>query len=367
MEAAKSTYYQGWLQKMNELKLVDPNAWTWLMGVPPKAWCNHAFIHQAILSVRDKPILTMCEWIRKYLMNRCSASSIKLKKWPHKVMPIPRKRLGKEVMLSGHWLPTWAMDETFEELVGIPCRHDIAALGFRQQNPEDFVDHCYHRDKYAICYSFAISPINGEEIWPEVQSDPVMPPMYKRGPGRPKKLRIREYGEDGARRRRLPGVSYRCTKCDKFGHNAQTCKSTTQDPNALKRKRKVKVEVQSGTTQEITQTEVQTQGLGEGQAEGQLIGQAEEQADGQAEGQGDGQGEGQGEGQTNMHKTLQRMDQHKKGKKHIKMRTSERQKLFWFKKPIIGPGANPDQPLSLTDEENDGDSKRGKNKLKKKF
>ncbi|XP_058776819.1 uncharacterized protein LOC131651168 [Vicia villosa] len=26
MEAAKSTYYQGWLQKMNELKLVDPNA-----------------------------------------------------------------------------------------------------------------------------------------------------------------------------------------------------------------------------------------------------------------------------------------------------------------------------------------------------
>ena len=60
--------------------------------------------------------------------------------------------------------------------------------------------------------------------------------MYKKGPGRPRKLRIRECGEEGARRRRLPGVSYRCTKCDKFGHNAQTCKSTTQDPNGLKRK-----------------------------------------------------------------------------------------------------------------------------------
>ncbi|XP_058769018.1 uncharacterized protein LOC131642868 [Vicia villosa] len=325
MEAAKSTYYQGWLQKMNELKLVDPNAWTWLMGVPPKAWCKYAFsfypkcdvlmnnisesFNATILSVRDKPILTMCEWIRKYLMNMCPASSLKLKKWPHKVMPIPRKRLDKEVMLSGHWLPTWAMDATFEvnhsyngqkfvvdiskrscscnfwELVGIPCRHAIAALGFRQQNPEDFVDHCYCRDKYAICYSFSISPINGEEMWPEVQSDPIIPPMYKRGPGRPKKLRIRECGEDGARRRRFPGVSYRCTKCDKFGHNAQTCKSTTQDPNALKRKRKMKVEVQSGTTEVQTQglSEVQTQGQAEGQTEGQVIGQAEGQVEAQIE------------------------------------------------------------------------------------
>ncbi|XP_058729589.1 uncharacterized protein LOC131601732 [Vicia villosa] len=39
MEAAKATYYKGWLQKMNELKLKDPDAWTWLMGVPLNSWC----------------------------------------------------------------------------------------------------------------------------------------------------------------------------------------------------------------------------------------------------------------------------------------------------------------------------------------
>ena len=44
-----------------------------------------------------------------------------------------------------------------------------------------------------------------------------------------------ECGEDDARRRR-PGVAYKCTKCDKFGHNVMSCKSHTQDPNALKRK-----------------------------------------------------------------------------------------------------------------------------------
>ncbi|KAI5397886.1 hypothetical protein KIW84_063628 [Lathyrus oleraceus] len=70
-------------------------------------------------------------------------------------------------------------------------------------------------EKYALCYGFVVSPINGQEIWLEFQSEELLPPMYKKGPSRSRKLRIREYSEDGARRR-LPGVSYRFTKCDKF-------------------------------------------------------------------------------------------------------------------------------------------------------
>ena len=61
----------------------------------------------------------------------------------------------------------------------------------------------------------------------------VLPPSYKKGPGRPRKVRIRELGEEGARRRRH-GVAYKYIKCDKFGHNALTCKSLTQVPNAMK-------------------------------------------------------------------------------------------------------------------------------------
>ncbi|XP_058781430.1 uncharacterized protein LOC131655613 [Vicia villosa] len=439
MEAAKATYYQGWLQKMNELKLIDLDAWTWLMGVPPKSWCKHAFsfypkcdvlmnnisesFNATILSVRDKPILTMCEWIRLYLMNRCSASSAKLKKWPHKVMPIPRKRLDKEVMLSGHWLPTWAMDETFEvnhsyngqkfvvdiakrsctcnfwELVGIPCRHAIAALSFRQQNPEDFVDSCYHRDKYAICYSFPISPINGEEMWPEVDADPIMPPMYKRGPGRPKKLRIRECGEEGARRRRLPGVSYRCTICDKFGHNAQTCKSTTQNPNALKRKKKVKLDAQTTATHgaetgatDVPQSDatdgVQTDATHGAESGATAVTQTAA-TDGVQSAATDGvqtetnQTDFFGDITDDVISSLPEFNStqcsavdgasQRRGKKKmsptkpIKRRTSERQKLFWFKKPITGPGATSEQPISVTDEDNNDESRRGKKKLKKNY
>lgn len=103
----------------------------------------------------------------------------------------------------------------FWELVGIPCRYIITALGYRQQNPEMFVDEFYSREKYVICYGFAVSPIKGQEMWYEVQSEELLPPMYKKGLGRLRKLRIRKCGEDGARRR-LSGVSYRCIKYDKF-------------------------------------------------------------------------------------------------------------------------------------------------------
>ncbi|XP_050877691.1 uncharacterized protein LOC127081480 [Lathyrus oleraceus] len=234
MGAAKATYYQAWVQKMNELKNADPNAWTWLMAVPTKSWCKHAFsfypkcdtlmnnisesFNATILAARDKPILTMCEWIRKYLMNRLSTSASKLENWPHKVMPIPRRRLDNEVFRSGHWLPTWSIAETFQvthsynthefivdiakrlcscnfwELVGIPCRHAVAALSYRKQNPDEFVYACYTREKFALCYGFSVSPINGQDMWPEVEMEPPLPPAYKNGPGRPKKIRIRETG-----------------------------------------------------------------------------------------------------------------------------------------------------------------------------
>jgi hypothetical protein len=58
--------------------------------------------------------------------------------------------------------------------------------------------------------------------------------MYKRGPGRPRKLRIRQFDEDGVRRPRR-GKKH-CTRCGKPGHTVISCKSKTQDPDSLKRK-----------------------------------------------------------------------------------------------------------------------------------
>jgi hypothetical protein len=126
----------------------------------------------------------------------------------------------------------------FWDLVGIACRHVVAALGYRSQNPVDFMDNYYSREKYASCYGFGVSPINGADMWPkppEGVDDIILPPLYKNGPGRPRKLRIRATEEEGARKRRRD-VVYHCTKCNNTSHNAASCKATEQDSNNLKRK-----------------------------------------------------------------------------------------------------------------------------------
>ncbi|XP_058733420.1 uncharacterized protein LOC131605036 [Vicia villosa] len=373
--AAKAIYYQGWLTKMNQLKQVDLKAWAWLMGVNPKSWCKHAFtfypkcdvlmnnidesFNATILATRDKPILTMSEWIRKYLMNMCSTSALKLEKWPHKVMPICRKRLDNEVVMSDQWLPTWAMNEQFQvthsfntqefivdiakrsctcnfwELVGIPCRHAVAALGFRQQNPEDFVDDCYSRDTYKLCYGFPISPINGQEMWPE------------------------------------------------FGHNVQSYKSTTQDPNGLKRKKKVKTqptptpagEDDTNPTPSTEDPVNPTDAGGTSQIDPTQPNDATDETD-YFDGISDDIISTLPDISTSAvectSKTLK-----KKGKEvnPMKRTSSERIKINWFKKPkpFNGFGSNSEQPMQLTGDEEGGTltqegtgSQPAKKKLKKK-
>lgn len=175
-------------------------------------------------------------------------------------MPMPQKRLDKEVHMAGHWQPTWCIGEQFQvahhyngqqfiveldkktctcnfwQLVGIPCRHVVAALGLSTQNPIDFVDPYYSKERYAACYGFGISPINGVDMWPTPDNgdeETLLPPMYKKGPGRPKKLRIREFDENGVRKPRKG--KYTCTTCGDPKHNSRRCKNNP-DPNALKRK-----------------------------------------------------------------------------------------------------------------------------------
>lgn len=128
-------------------------------------------------------------------------------------MPIPRKRLNNEVFNNGQWLPTWSIAEQFHvthsfniqefivdiakrscscnlwELVGIPCRHVVAALSYKKQNLDDFVDDSYTRDKYTLCYGFFVSPKNGQDMWQEVQTNELQPHMYKNGPGNQRRLR----------------------------------------------------------------------------------------------------------------------------------------------------------------------------------
>lgn len=204
--------------------------------------------NSTILVARDKPIITLCEWIRRYLISRFATLREKLSKYHGIVMPKPRKRLDREIEKSGHWFPLWGGASKFEithmqlidkfvvdlgartcsynywELVGIPCRHAVAAINYKKEEPEEYVHSYYKREAYELNYGPTISPINGQNKWPTTEDPDILPPKHKRGPGRPRKLRRREpdEGQDSIRLRRQ-GTRYRCGTCNEQGHNNHTC------------------------------------------------------------------------------------------------------------------------------------------------
>lgn len=75
-------------------------------------------------------------------------------------------------------------------------------------------------------------------MWLVVDVEEMLPPTYKRGPGRPKKLRRREADEETAGKYKRQCTRYICTKCGEAGHNHRSCKSTQVNPIAQKRKTK---------------------------------------------------------------------------------------------------------------------------------
>ncbi|RHN59870.1 putative transcription factor interactor and regulator CCHC(Zn) family [Medicago truncatula] len=120
----------------------------------------------------------------------------------------------------------------FWDLVGIPCRHAVVSIGRALETPQSYVHTYYHKKTYLDCYDQTITPINGQKMWPKTELPYILPPNYKRGPGRPKKLRRREPDEGSQGNWKRNSTTHRCKKCLKYGHNARTCKV----PNLVKEK-----------------------------------------------------------------------------------------------------------------------------------
>ncbi|KAK1379962.1 hypothetical protein POM88_026706 [Heracleum sosnowskyi] len=70
----------------------------------------------------------------------------------------------------------------------------------------------------------------GAIYWPKTSFPDIVPPKARRMPGRPKKHRRREQGEDGGGQKLgKKGVMMHCSKCLKAGHNKSTCKAIAEE------------------------------------------------------------------------------------------------------------------------------------------
>ncbi|WVZ21257.1 hypothetical protein V8G54_008579 [Vigna mungo] len=171
MGATKATYEKEWEKKMGELKAINIDAYNWLIDL-------------------EKGL------IRKY---------------KRVVIGFPHG-LGQKNL-------SW-------DLIGIPCRHAIAVINYKVQNPEDYVHVYYKKPAYVTCYAPEIVPINGQQMWPTYENTPLLlPPIYKTPPGRPKKLRRRE-ADEPVRHTKLSKKQtiMKCSSCKEYGHNVRSCR-----------------------------------------------------------------------------------------------------------------------------------------------
>ncbi|XP_056685196.1 uncharacterized protein [Spinacia oleracea] len=257
---------------MESIKMLSVEAYNYLNEIPSCHWSRHSFstssksgmllnnccesFNNVIKDARSKPILTMMEWIRRYVMKRCCVKRDGLKEFEGMIMPSVVKMIDKASGEVCKCDVTQADVYEFEvdhistgesyvvnlaekrcgcfrwELMGIPCYHAMACIVKQRLNIEDFVHQAYHVSTYAKTYAPTFHPMPGKHQWPTINLPQPLPPPYRKMPGRPKgSKRIKEKGEGEERvlviRTKKPN---KCGNCGETGHYKNTCKNPQLAP-----------------------------------------------------------------------------------------------------------------------------------------
>ncbi|KEH19605.1 hypothetical protein MTR_8g464800 [Medicago truncatula] len=179
-KAAKASYPQEWEKSMREIRSINPEAHKYLMQTPLRHWSKSWFrfdskcdvlvnnmldtFNSVILGPREKPIVTMFEEIRCYLMERWARNRSKMIELEAgAVLPNNKKKLLKERERSRFWMRRVSGDMLFEVynrnqtseqyavnldaqtcscrswmLTGIPGCHAITCYMDRKLDPDDY-------------------------------------------------------------------------------------------------------------------------------------------------------------------------------------------------------------------------------------
>ena len=100
-KCATTTTIREFEQRMKEMKELDHGAWEYLANIDPAQWSRSHFSSRAlsncyvnnlnesfnsmILRARDKPIVSMLEWIRTRLMSRLYIKRVGIERYKHDI------------------------------------------------------------------------------------------------------------------------------------------------------------------------------------------------------------------------------------------------------------------------------------------
>lgn len=204
---------------MDHLKSLDEEAWKYLTDIEPAQWtrshfCSRALIdcmvnnlsesfNSMIVKARDKPILSMQEWIRVRLMSRLYIKKTDIEKFGGKLCPSIQKKLeqlkleckGFCAMPSGRFV--YKVDNERErhvvnrtcscrvwDLTGIPYKRGVVAIFMNREKPEDYTHPCYYKDAYMETYKTPIPPMPGQSEWISNGQPKLVAPIIYRPPGK---------------------------------------------------------------------------------------------------------------------------------------------------------------------------------------
>ncbi|TXG69661.1 hypothetical protein EZV62_004596 [Acer yangbiense] len=258
--AATSSNKIAFLKAMDEIKQTSPEAHANLSNISVETWAVHAFdnvcksehntnnVVEAFNGWMNKhrtlPMLTMMERVRRKFMKRIQDRYEAVMLWESNIPPMINRKLQKAQQKGRYLDPLRCGEDEFEVVDGnrrfvveldkrtyqcgrwvissVPFMHAMACITKKRDNVEDYVDDYLKKPAYLRTYSNNFHAIPDENLWPNGNFKTILPPIKKRGVGRPKLSRKRGSTEPNKVQR---SVGFRCGICKEVGHNSRTCKN----------------------------------------------------------------------------------------------------------------------------------------------
>nr|KAJ0187568.1 hypothetical protein LSAT_V11C900506330 [Lactuca sativa] len=188
---------------------------------------------------RRKPIITMLEEIRIFVMERIYDQRVEEIEWDLTICQgvTPYGYQKYEVRFND---ATYGVDLiaktcacTIWKLTRITCLHGVIVISSPNQDAKTYVSQSYSKEAYLKCYNYSINPLNGSDMWPEVPYHNPFPPKRRRLPSRSLVKRKRDAVErelSSSVRHSMTrrGTLIRCSICKKLDHNKKKCPSKQQ-------------------------------------------------------------------------------------------------------------------------------------------
>ncbi|KAL2231732.1 UNVERIFIED_CONTAM: hypothetical protein Sindi_1767600 [Sesamum indicum] len=270
-KAASTTNKRDFERFMKKIEEIDPKkkhevetAFEWLKKINSEHWSRAFFplhskcdilvnnlcesFNNYILDGRDKPIITMFEWIRCKLMSRLQQKREGMDKFEGDICPNILKKIKKQQLMARNCFTLWCGMDEYEvdhfldkyvvnlakrtctcgmfQLNAYPCCHACAAISTKRVPIDEYVDICYKKSTYLKVYGEMIHAVPGAKDYIQTTYEPLKPPKVKTKRGRPKRLRRRGPDEVQSTSTRK-GLTHTCSNCLERGHNKETCKNPT--------------------------------------------------------------------------------------------------------------------------------------------